>query len=212
MADFLKKVIPFSTECINWLQNKFALKSHGDHYTAAEITAMINNSVGVGGSLGSMPDYSRAILLFTWNSDNHTNMPIHKINVPGYILASAGYDHSNQDTVIALAANPSYLQTTTGSAGKYIALQGTASDEGRGGAFIAPVTPGTSTYFTCFGGDISYYISFIPCIGVPQSVAKSLMCPYSGFKKTQSFGGGIVAAPGSAEWTATFVGNWQDNI
>lgn len=92
MANFMKKVIPFSLECKQWLTNTFAPLSHKHDGTYVTPDQLKTADTGYG-----IPDYSRAVLMEAIDNNAGTVYSgVHKILMPGFImLASANATDCN---------------------------------------------------------------------------------------------------------------------
>lgn len=96
MAEFLKKVIPLSKECIEWLEKKFAAFTHShDQYTTPQQVSSLISASG-----GQFPDWKNVIGL----SPN-----------TGYTAATNGYlmigvAGGNGTRMIATNINGTYIE------------------------------------------------------------------------------------------------------
>lgn len=175
--------------------------------------------------LGSMPDFSRAGLMYTLNQDTNAGLPIWKINVPGYLHLYAPGNDCNQDGIIVASYSVDRLQDWTAYTNdKYYVLTGTYGDNNAGGSpGIVPIYPGSTTYVTLCGGYISYHFIFIPCMYIPTiistdkffTVAGKVISDWSndnvnGYDyNSLMFPGNISTCPG---WYKMFNNNWKANF
>lgn len=185
---------------------------------------IINENSNIGNlAYGSMPDYNRAVLLATWNSESNKDIPIWKVQVPGYVGVFGSCGDLNQDTVIALSNTIAKLQdgNTPTDKQKCVYLDGTASDSTFGGGVgLNPILPGTNTYMTFCGGNIGYHLVYIPCMFVPSSISSTLFCKNTGSKVTTDWSNDLngvddkqyLIVPGGSIWKDLFNNNWKANF
>ena len=182
----------------------------------------VENSASGNAVYGSMPDYNRAVLLTTWRSSSNKDLPIWKVQVPGYIGVFGSYSDFNQDSVIVLSNTIAKLQDNAKPSDneKCLFLAGTASDDQAGGSLgLNPIFPGSSTYMTLSGGSMGYQIVYIPCMFIPTSISSSAFCKNTGSKVTSNWSNiancndyECLIVPGSSVWKSLFNNNWKANF
>lgn len=189
MAEFLKKVIPLSSELKNWLNNTFSPVDHKHEQIQQEITQIKEDmkSLSCG---GDMPDFARAVLMERPKDDYNTNPgTIYKINVPGYFYTHSAHGgwQSAMDFWFKVAEHPGYLFRHQDNAGAFGDYNRPAYNDKRCTLYsqvegnyleshIYPIIPGTSTYMrTCNASSHNawVYLYFVPCKGLPEQYKPS---------------------------------------
>ena len=184
----------------------------------AILTKKIKNiNTGSGGSsYGSMPDYNRAVELGSYAQNGNKDIPIWKINVPGYLFGTGVYN-VNSDLYFALSDTISNLETFTDTEERLVIFgpPPTVGTEFGGTVDPVPIIPGNNTYMTLAGGRMSYQVIFIPCMFVPTSITKANFCDekstvttnWSGLPKLNN-----LMTPVGTAWKRLFNNNWKANF
>lgn len=217
---FTRRITPINQEFKDKLDQRFTSESTTRQQAIQnlqdQIDALKRNTF-----VSDMPDYLNARVAWSLTDQGGAQRPIIKINAPCYYLStSAGRYGDNQDTTITLGSKPTAWNE--GTTDKLIGIQGVCSDSLSGGAFIAPIYPGTSTYAATswLGGTAAgTYTIIIPTVsttkyfdenGIPYSnlfTDTGHILPY-GVSASRT----KIAIPGSNEWREIFQGNWRDNF
>lgn len=217
---FHRRVLPISKDVLDRLEQMFqqerALREQQVSQLQEQIDDLKRNT-----SVSDMPDYLNARVAWSLTEQGLSRVSIIKINAPCYFLTtSAGRYGDNQDSTITLGSKPTAWNE--GNTDKLIGIQGVCSDTVAGGAFIAPIYPGTSTYAAAAWYNIQTigtYIIIIPTISTTKYFDENGI-PYSNlFTDTGhiqpyavSANRTKIAIPGSNEWRAIFQGDWRNNF
>lgn len=217
---FHRRVLPISKDVLDRLEQMFqqerALREQQVSQLQEQIDDLKRNT-----SVSDMPDYLNARVAWSLTEQGLSRVSIIKINAPCYFLTtSAGRYGDNQDSTITLGSKPTAWNG--GNTDKLIGIQGVCSDTVAGGAFIAPIYPGTSTYAAAAWYNIQTigtYIIIIPTISTTKYFDENGI-PYSNlFTDTGhiqpyavSANRTKIAIPGSNEWREIFQGDWRNNF
>lgn len=217
---FSRRTLPINPAVLDqWnrlLQQEKALREQQVSELQTQIDELKRNV-----SISDMPDYLNAKVVWTIINQTQAQIPIVKVNAPCWFLCtSGGYNGRNQDCIITLGGSTASWSSSTTE--RLIGLQGTCSDGDSGGAFMAPIYPGTSTY-ACGSwsrkGELGSYMLIIPTVSTTnyfnhQGIASDLLYTDTGVKLTTNVtsSNSKIAIPGSNEWRAIFQGDWRDNF
>ena len=217
---FSRRTLPINPSVLNqWnrlLQQEKALREQQVSELQTQIDELRKNT-----SISDMPDYLNAFVIWSRINQGESKVPIIKVNAPCWILdTSAGYDGDNQDCTIAIGGSPTAWNNLTTK--KLLGLQGVCSDDNKGGAFMAPVYPGTSTYAALSwsrSGTLGSYMYLIPTVSTikyfdQMGINYSRLYTDTGVlvPSNVTHSRSKIAIPGSNEWRAIFQGDWRDNF
>lgn len=217
---FDRRVLPIRKIVKDDLNNRFQQETEAREQAIQDLQDQID-ALKRDASISDMPDYVNAKVVWSIINQKEAQVPIVKVNAPCWFLCtSGGYSGRNQDCMITLGGSTSAWSRSTTT--KLIGLQGTCSDDNSGGAFMAPIYPGTSTY-ACGSwtrsGDLGSYMLIIPTVSVTryfdqQGIDYNRLYTNTGVTLPTGVTGNNnkIAIPGSNEWRAIFQGDWRDNF
>ena len=217
---FKRRITPINQEFQDKLDQRFTSESTTRQQAIQNLQDQLD-ALKRDVSVSDMPDYLNARVAWSLTEQGLSRVPIIKINAPCYFLTtSAGRYGDNQDSTITLSSKPTAWNE--GNTDKLVGIQGVCSDTVAGGAFIAPIYPGTSTWAAASWYNIQTigtYMIIIPTIsttkyfdenGIPYSnlfTDTGHILPYSvSANRTK------IAIPGSNEWREIFQGDWRNNF
>ena len=217
---FRRRVLPISKDVQDYwkqlLQQERDLREQQVSQLQEQIDDLKRNT-----SVSDMPDYLNARVAWSLTDQGVSRVPIIKINAPCYFLTtSAGHSGDNQDSTITLSSKPTAWNV--GNTDKLIGIQGVCSDSYTGGAFMAPIYPGTSTYAATSWYNnqcIGTYTIIIPTVSTTKYFDENGIAYSSLFTDTgRVLPGGVsgnrtkIAIPGSNAWREIFQGDWRNNF
>lgn len=217
---FRRRVLPISKDVLNRLEQMFqqerALREQQVSQLQEQIDDLKRNT-----SVSDMPDYLNARVAWSSTTQGNDRLPIIKVNAPCWILVtSAGYGGDNQDNTITVGGSTTAWDNQLTE--KLVGLQGVCSDDDNGGAFMAPVYPGTSTYATISwsrSGSHGTYMFIIPTVSVTkyfdqQGISYSRLYEDTGvlIPRNVTSNRSKIAIAGTAEYRKIFAGDWRDNF
>lgn len=217
---FRRRVLPISKDVQDcWkqlLQQERDLREQQVSQLQEQINDLKQNT-----SVSDMPDYINAILVWSLTDQGGSRIPIIKVNAPCWILdTSAGFGGDNQDNTITVGGSTTAWDNQLTE--KLVGLQGVCSDEHKGGAFMTPVYPGTSTYAAISWsrtGSHGTYMFIIPTVSVTkyfdqQGISYSRLYEDTGvlIPGNVTSNRNKIAIAGSPEYRKIFAGDWRDNF
>ena len=217
---FRRRVLPISKDVQDYwkqlLQQERDLREQQVKQLQDQINDLKQNT-----SVSDMPDYINARVVWSLTDQGSSKMPIIKVNAPCWILdTSAGYRGDNQDNTITVGGSATAWNNQLTE--KLVGLQGVCSDSSAGGAFMAPIYPGTSTYAAInwsSQGAPGTYMFIIPTVSTTkyfdqQGISYDRLFEDTGVVLTSNVSNSRskIAIPGSNEYRKIFAGDWRDNF
>lgn len=217
---FKRRITPINQEFKDELDQKFTLESTTRQQAIQNLQDQID-ALKRDASVSDMPDYLNARVVWSLTDQGSSKKPIIKVNAPCWILdTSAGFRGDNQDNTITVGGSATAWNNKLTE--KLVGLQGVSSDASAGGAFMAPIYPGTSTYAAInwsSQGSPGTYMFIIPTVSTTkyfdqQGISYDRLFEDTGVVLTSSVSNSRskIAIPGSNEYRKIFAGDWRDNF